>query len=334
MKKVRKMKIKRRKKYSLILLKLVFIVALFSFSFCFTLRYFSKNIDNEQFLRMLIQNGTAHLEAKEESNFFSGLISLISDIDIKKPVTLLKNNYYKRDLEASSDEDKDIDSIPTSNYIKDPYESKSPDNPIVYLYNTHQSEEYSNNNLESYNVTPTVMMTSYILREKLNNNGIATIVEENDVTEFLRTNNWNYASSYKVTKLLLEDAYSNNPSLNYFIDLHRDSVSKTITSTTINNKKYARILFVVGLENENYQENLKMIEALNDKFNEYYPGLSRGILERQGAGVNGVYNQDFHPNTILIEVGGQDNTIDEVFNTCEAISEILTEYIKEDLNEE
>lgn len=50
------------------------------------------------------------------------------------------------------------------------------------------------------------MMASYILREKLNRNGISTIVEENDVTEFLKTNNWNYASSYKVTKLLMQDA--------------------------------------------------------------------------------------------------------------------------------
>ena len=65
-------------------------------------------------------------------------------------------------------------------------------------------------------------------------------------------------------------------------------------------------------------------------FNEKYPGLSRGIYKKKGAGVNGVYNQDFSPKTILIEVGGQDNTIDEVFNTCEAISTILTEYIKED----
>ena len=154
-------------------------------------------------------------------------------------------------------------------------------------------------------------------------------MEENDVTEFLRTNNWNYASSYKVTKLLMEDAYSKNSSLEYFIDLHRDSVKKKISSITIENKKYARILFIVGLENKNYDKNLQMTEILNKKFNEKYPGLSRGIYKKEGAGVNGVYNQDFHPNTILIEIGGTENTIDEVFNTCEAISVVLTEYIKE-----
>lgn len=333
MRKNKKIKIKNRRKQSYLMLKLALIIILFSFSFCFTLRYFSKNIDNETFLKMLLKKGNAHLELEEEPHFFSNLITLITDVDISKPTTLLKTNISKKEQPTSSDEDKDIETLPSSNYIKDPYENKAPNNPIVYLYNTHQSEEYSSNNLESYNVTPTVMMTSYILREKLNNNGIPTLVEENDVTEFLRTNNWNYASSYKVTRLLMEDAYSKNQSLQYFVDLHRDSVSKSVSSTTINNQKYAKILFVVGLENANYQENLKMIKALNNKFNEKYPGLSRGILERKGAGVNGVYNQDFHPNTILIEVGGQDNTIDEVFNTCEAISVVLTEYIKEVSNE-
>ena len=328
MRKIRKMKIRNRRKQGWLILRLVFIIFLFSFSFCFTLRYFSKNIDNEKFLKLLIQNSNSHFE-KEKTHFFSNLITLITDADIAKPATLLNVSYPPEKLVISSDDDQNLETIPSSNYIKDPYEGEEPTRPIVYLYNTHQSEEYATTNLESYNVKPTVMMASYILREKLNNNGIATIVEENDVTEFLRTNNWNYASSYKVTKLLMEDAYSKNSSLEYFIDLHRDSVKKKISSITIENKKYARILFIVGLENKNYDKNLQMTEILNKKFNEKYPGLSRGIYKKEGAGVNGVYNQDFHPNTILIEIGGTENTIDEVFNTCEAISVVLTEYIKE-----
>lgn len=327
------MRMKNKRKYGSGIIKLVFITILFSFSFCFTMRYFSKNMNNEQFLRMLLKSNNAHMEPTEKSNFFRNLITLITNIDFSKPSSMLFINNSYKEPQTSSDDDKDIETIPSSNYVKDPYKNNVPTKPIVYLYNTHQSEEYSSTNLESYNVKPTVMMTSYILREKLNNNGIPTIVEENDVTEFLRTNNWSYASSYKVTKLLMEDAYSKNNSLNYFVDLHRDSVKKSISSVTIQEKKYAKILFIVGLENPSYNKNLKMTEKINQKFNDKYPGLSRGIYKKQGKGVNGVYNQDFHPNTILIEVGGQDNTIDEVFNTCEAISTILTEYIKENTNE-
>lgn len=335
---MRKMKVKNRRKQRLWILKLSLFLLLFSFSFCTTLGYFSRNLDNTSFMKLLLQNSNGYMEIKKEGNIFLKLIKMVASIDFKNPKTLLKKNYVMNKSSSSSpnvdaDGEKDLDSIPTSNYIKDPYEKKEIKDPIVYLYNSHQSEEYATSNVESYNVRPTVMMSSYILREKLNKNGIATIVEENDVTEFLRTNNWNYASSYKVTKLLMEDAKEKNPTLTYYIDLHRDSVSRKVSATTIDGKNYAKILFLIGLENQDYAKNLAMTEKINNAIQEKYPGLSRGIYKKQGPGVNGVYNQDFSPNTILIEIGGQDNTIDEVFNTCEAISEVLTKYIKEDQNE-
>ena len=324
-----KMKIRNRRKQNKLVIMILLVILLFSFSFCFTIKYFIKNINNERFLKLLLQNGNSHIERDRNSKIFTELISFIANVDVKNPVTFLNNNYVVDDSLLNNNFDDELETVPESNYVKDPYEKVEVNNPIVYVYNTHQSEEYASGNLESYNVKPTIMMASYILREKLNKNGIPTIVEENDVTEFLRTNNWNYASSYKVTRLLLEDVYSKNPSLEFFVDLHRDSVKKSISSTTINNKKYAKILFIIGMENKDYAKNLRITETLNNMFNEAYPGLSRGIYKKQGKGVNGVYNQDFHPNTILIEVGGQENTIDEVFNTCEAISQVLTEYIKE-----
>lgn len=331
---MKKMKIKNKRKYKFLVIKLLLIITLFSFSFCLTLKYFIKNMDNQKFTKLLIQNSNSHIIKENKPKIFTEIITLLTNVDFKNPTTLFKNNYVTKNKTKENNLDNDVlETIPESNYIKDPYEKVEINNPIVYLYNTHQSEEYATNHLESYNVKPTIMMASYILREKLNKNNIPTIVEENDVTEFLRTNNWNYASSYKVTRLLMEDAYSKNSSLEFFIDLHRDSVKKNISSITINEKKYAKILFIVGLENKNYQKNLELTETLNNKFNEKYPNLSRGIYKKKGKGVNGIYNQDFNPNTILIEIGGVENTIDEVFNTCEAISEVLTEYIKEIKNE-
>ena len=122
------------------------------------------------------------------------------------------------------------------------------------------------------------------------------------------------------------------PTLNYFIDIHRDSVGEDITTTTINNKVYAKILFVLGLENKNYKENKVLITKLNDYLNSHYKGISRGIYEKKGSGVNGVYNQDFHPNTILIEIGGVDNNMESVVNSTEIIAESLY-YIIGDENE-
>ena len=202
-----------------------------------------------------------------------------------------------------------------------------PKEPIVYIYNTHQTEKYSLSNIEAHNIVPTVMTTSYMLQEQLKKNGIYSIVEENSVSNILKKNNWNYASSYKVTRTFLEKAKKDNPTLKFFIDVHRDSVSKSITTTEINKKKYARVMLLLGLENKNYNKNLKIIEYINDELNKKYPTLSRGIYKKKGPGVNGVYNQDFSQNCILIEFGGQYNTIEEVYNTVEVLSEILANYI-------
>ena len=267
-----------------------------------------------------------------KTNILIKLTNFIGQIDIKNPFTIIKNNYvFKDNSDNASDVNIEDDNEETvsneSLYVNDPYPDKEIKNPTVYIYNTHQLEEYQKTSSESYNITPNVMMASFILREKLENNGIIALVEENNVSEILKINNWNYASSYKVTKLLMEDAKEKNPTLEYFIDLHRDSVSKKISTTTIGDKNYAKILFIVGLENPNYQKNLDFTNNLQGLFEEKYPGLSRGIYKKQGSGVNGVYNQDFSDKTILIEVGGTENTIEEVYNTIEAITDVLTTYI-------
>lgn len=300
---------------------------MFLISYFFTFNLLKTDISNEEFIRMILSQNNPNVEYEYHTgNILLKIMSFISNIDLKKPISIIKNNYvFKDNSDNASDEEPVYHS--DSKYINDPYPNKVIENPIIYLYNTHQLETYQKANTESYNITPNVMMASYILREKLESKGLTAIVEENNVSEILKMNNWNYASSYQVTKLLMEDAKEKNPTLEYFIDLHRDSVSRSISTTTIGNKNYAKILFIVGLENPNYQKNLNFTNKLQNLFEEKYPGLSRGIYKKQGSGVNGVYNQDFSEKTILIEIGGEENTIEEVYHTIEAIADILSIYI-------
>ena len=51
-------------------------------------------------------------------------------------------------------------------------------------------------------------------------------------------------------------------------------------------------------------------------------------MKKQGAGVNGVYNQDFSPNVFLIEIGGTENTKEEVLNSINVLYEAIAEYIR------
>ena len=89
------------------------------------------------------------------------------------------------------------------------------------------------------------------------------------------------------------------------------------------------LLFVLTKKHKNYKENEKFVKNLNTRINEKIKNLSRGIMNREDA----IFNQDLSPYAILLEVGGVDNTIEEVNNTLEVIAKVLNEYINEELNE-
>ena len=201
--------------------------------------------------------------------------------------------------------------------------------PKIYIYNTHPTEEYKASNILELSIQPNVIMNDYILKDLFEEKGYSTVVETTSVKDILNNNHWNYASSYKASRILLEQSVLTYPTLEYFIDVHRDSLSRDKTVIEIENKVYAKLLFIVGLENPNYQENLSFTEKIHNKINEKYPNLSKGIYKKSGPGVNGVYNQDFHKNTILIEVGGYENTTTEVLNSLLAFSSSFLEVIHE-----
>lgn len=202
--------------------------------------------------------------------------------------------------------------------------------PSVYIYNTHQTEKYSTTKENNYNVDNTVIFASFLLKWYLENLGINTLVESNSISDILNKNNLKYKDSYKASRILIEQAYKETPSLKYFIDLHRDSSAYEKTTCEIENEKYAKILFVVGLEHENYENNLTIANTLNERFKRINSCLTRGVYKKSGKGVNGIYNQDFNSNSLLIEVGGQYNNIVEVKNTLKVLASVLYEYIMED----
>lgn len=201
--------------------------------------------------------------------------------------------------------------------------------PLIYIYNTHQTEEYETSTIIDYYIKPTVTISNYILEEIFNKNKLYTYVEESNIKEILNRNSWSYSYSYKATRTLLEQRKLEYPTLKYFIDIHRDSITKDKTTVIINNKSYAKILFLIGLENPNYQENLIFTEKLNNKINQKYPNLTKGIYKKGGPGVNGVYNQDFSKYLILVEMGGYQNTPIEVLNSSLALAECFMEVINE-----
>ena len=306
MKKRFKNKRKKRVKFK----ALLFIITLF-ISFIYVCKNLSKK-DDIKMLNLLINNTDNDLLNFNSKNFI-----LKYTLGMKE-----ETDTEKLDNEIKGDIIVDVSPKPSIN-----------EEPLVYIYNTHQGETYNKDVMEAYNISPTVMLTSYMLKEELINLGVPTIVETNSIKDVLNKNNWIYKDSYKASRILLEKANKDNPSLKMFIDIHRDSSKYQNTTYKDKNKSYAKILFVVGLDYKGYETNLNNAIKLNDIFKKDNHNLARGIYRKTGKGVNGIYNQNFQSNTFLIEVGGQYNNIEEVKNTIRLLAKSIKTYIKENINE-
>ena len=302
-------KFKTRKKLKFTKIILLFLIILFSYLLTSNYLNNKRTVDPKSYIKSLLDNGLNNQLNKKEKSNNSNNINPISLFEYNLSIKSTAKEFEKQTVE----------------YIEQ-VNGKMND-PIIYIYNTHESEEYKIDYRYEYSIVPNVKITSYLLQEKLENLGINSIVETASVKDILNQNNWAYRYSYKASRVLLEKVYDNNPSLKYFIDIHRDSSVYDKTTIDYNGKKYVKILFVVGLEHQNYEYNLNLAKKINEMMENKIPGISRGISKKEGLGVNGIYNQDFNKNCILIEVGGVENSIQEVSNTINVLGAVLKEFI-------
>lgn len=161
------------------------------------------------------------------------------------------------------------------------------------------------------------------MKERLEANGIGTLHDKSDYQSTVEGYNYNY--SYKYSRETVKAAMANHDGLDYLIDIHRDSQRYNKTTATINGLTYAKVYFIIGHGNENWRENEAFASKINEKLEASYPGISRGIWGKSADQGNGEYNQSLSPNSILIEVGGIDNTREELQRTAEILADIIAE---------
>ena len=295
----KRFKSKKRNNFNITKLIFILIIVFISFYLTYNIFYVShlSKLSNKDIINHIIENG----KNNKSTN------SLIEKY--KNPNIILNNNFNIIEKPSIKVENTTIP-------------------PSVYIYSTHETEGYQDEYLEIYNIKPTVKTMSYILQDYLNDYGINTIIEEQSITQILKDNKWSYKYSYEASRIAIKDTINDNKTLKLIIDLHRDSSNLTKTLLEIDNTKYARILFVVGGENTNYKENLSISESLKDLLEKEIPGITRGIITKSGAGVNGIYNQDLSTKSILIELGGQYNEIEELNNTIKVLSKAILIYLE------
>ncbi len=202
--------------------------------------------------------------------------------------------------------------------------SKEGDAPQILIYHTHSQEAFA---------------------DSKPGEEADTIVGVGDKLESILTKEYGYQVLHYKGKYDVgtrSDAYSNalpdierllleNPSIQVVIDLHRDEMPEgTRLVMDVDGRPTARFMFFNGLSrtrktgniaylyNENQDSNLAFSFQMQLKAMEYYPGLTRRIYLKGYR-----YNMHLCPKYLLIELGAQNNTVEEAMNACDPLAQIL-----------
>lgn len=198
--------------------------------------------------------------------------------------------------------------------------------PQMLIYHTHNIESFVPTSGKAHvydNQDQTIVRVGTRLAEELTAAGV-------DVTHSKADNSSkDYTKAYSESLKNITQILKEKPSIEYVFDIHRDAGPRTATTTVIEGQSTARLYIVVGtntsLGHPNYQKNVAFAQQLNDKLNELYPGLSRGVR----ITTRSRYNQHVRDKALLIEVGGDQNSMDEALRAVTFLSKAIVAVAKD-----
>ena len=196
--------------------------------------------------------------------------------------------------------------------------------PVVIIYHTHATESYqpvSEGNFHSLNEYGTVREVGDVMTEELEKQGIQVIHDKtiHDSPSY----NQSYTRSLETIQTLM----GSNESARIIIDLHRDAaaysgnVAKTVS---INKDTVAKYSLVIGTGNPNFEALKLFANHVNETAEEMYPGFGGKIIEKQYK--FNQYVSDYH---LLLEVGNNQNTIEQTKQTGKYFADVLAKAIKD-----
>lgn len=239
-------------------------------------------------------------------------------LDLLNPSDLFKLGLnYKIDYEPS---------IPVDE-LKLISKHENDENPLVYIYSTHESETYDSSLVEAYNIKYNVTTGGYILSDYLKDLGIPSYVEKESMADYLHDNGLNYSYSYYASAHYMKKRIEEHPSIRLVIDIHRDALPRYASVASIDGKNYAKVLFVVATDYDGFEKNV----AFAEKLNSHLPSaITRGLSKGNGYPPIDFFNQNLKENAILLEIGGTENTIEEVANTMNVVAKAIFETFEEE----
>ena len=195
--------------------------------------------------------------------------------------------------------------------------------PHILIYHTHSQEAFSNS--EAGKEEDSIVGAGEILASYLESYGYEVLHHKGKYD--VEKRDYAYSNALPEIEKLLKE----NPQIQVVIDLHRDAVAEeTKLVTEIQGKQVAKVMFFNGLgrskdtgeisylKNPYLKENLAFSFQMKLACDEYYPGFARSIYLRAYR-----YNMHLCPKTLLIELGAQTNTKEEIKEALLPLAHVL-----------
>lgn len=195
--------------------------------------------------------------------------------------------------------------------------------PQILLYHTHSQEAFVDS--VQKDTATTIVGAGEVLTRLLEGYGYKVLHHKGEYD--VESRDYAYSNSLPDIEQILKE----NPSIQAVIDLHRDAVAEdTRLVTQVAGRPTAKVMFFNGLSRSKKQgdisylynpylkENLAFSFQMKVLCDEYYPGFARNIYLRAYR-----YNMHVSPRTLLIELGAQTNTVEEIHHALDPLAQIL-----------
>ena len=236
-----------------------------------------------------------------------GYEELVSNFFAVDNSTSLKEEYI--DLDKLLDQDLSV--------------NMEAEGPQILIYHTHASEAFADS--VPGDAATTIVGAGERLAKLLSEEYGFQVLHHTGIYDEDRSD------AYSESLPELEQLLAENPTIQVVIDLHRDEMTGGRRLVMdLQGRPTARFMFFNGLsytrqngeisylENPYIQDNLAFSFQAQVAANEYYPGIARKIYLKAYR-----YNMHVRPRCMLIELGAQNNTVEEIMNACDPLAHVL-----------
>lgn len=208
--------------------------------------------------------------------------------------------------------------------------------PQVLIMHTHETESYEPYSRDFYDSSFTNRTTDDEKNMAAVGDAIATELEKSGIGVIHDVTKHDYPSyngSYDRSRQTVQAILEENPTIKVVLDIHRDAIeredgTRIAPTVEINGRQAAQVMIISCCDDgsgrlPHYMSNFRFASALQQQLESDFSGLTRPILFDDRF-----YNQDLTSGSILIEVGGHANSIDEAVYSGELIGKSLAETLK------